>query len=162
MEQLLHSLTLHVCVGHEYHDIQIIVLLPHSQSNKSVFLSLSFSVSRHLFAGGPGLLPQQNNVEELYAKVQKPRDRKKPAVNKDPPTPPPTSGGKEVMVNGGTHPIEDSSPPPPHSTGKIHTFLYGCIFYFTLHKSVLLYIHYRHYTLNDRLQFLALAKAIIL
>lgn len=51
-----------------------------------------------------GLLPEQNNVEELYAKVQKPRDRKK--HNKEV-----TREGKELMMNGSSH-VEDSSPPP--------------------------------------------------
>jgi hypothetical protein len=58
-----------------------------------------------------GLLPQQNNVEELYAKVQKPRDRKK--ANKDS-----SSAGKEMMMNGSNHTVEDSSPPPIPVSGE--------------------------------------------
>ena len=50
-------------------------------------------------------------MEELYAKVQKPRDRKK--VPKEP-----SREGKEMMVNGGNHTMEDSSPPPIPVAGK--------------------------------------------
>ena len=52
-------------------------------------------------------------MEELYAKVQKPRDRKK-AVKEV------TREGKEMMVNGSNHAIEDSSPPPLPVAGR-HT-----------------------------------------
>ena len=61
-------------------------------------------------------MPQQNNVEELYAKVQKPRDRKKAAANKEPPV------GKDLMMNGSNHTIEDSSPPPLPVAGECLTY----------------------------------------
>ena len=71
-----------------------------------------------------GLLPQQINVEELYAKVQKPRDRKK-AANKE--TAAAAAAGKEkekeMMMNGSTHSMEDSSPPPLPVAGIYVVFI---------------------------------------
>ena len=55
-------------------------------------------------------------MEELYAKVQKPRDRKK--HNKEV-----IREGKEMMMNGSSH-VEDSSPPPLPVSGT-STSLYG-------------------------------------
>ena len=74
--------------------------------------------------GRLGLLPQQINVEELYAKVQKPRDRKK-AANKE--TAAAAAAGKEkekemMMMNGSTHSMEDSSPPPLPVAGMLCSY----------------------------------------
>ena len=49
-------------------------------------------------------------MEELYAKVQKPRDRKKQSKEV-------VKEGKELMMNGGNHTVEDSSPPPIPASG---------------------------------------------
>jgi ubiquitin-associated SH3 domain-containing protein len=70
-----------------------------------------------LYDNAAGLLPEQKNVEELYAKVQKPRDRKK-AANKEP-----AREGKEMMVNGSNHTVEDSSPPPLPVAGPRRLFI---------------------------------------
>ena len=51
-------------------------------------------------------------MEELYAKVQKPRDRKKAAANKE------AAAGKDMMMNGSNHTVEDSSPPPLPIAGE--------------------------------------------
>ena len=75
-----------------------------------------------LFPSPLGLLPQQINVEELYAKVQKPRDRKK-AANKE--TAAAAAGKekeKEMMMNGSTHSMEDSSPPPLPVAGMLCSY----------------------------------------
>ena len=60
-------------------------------------------------------------MEELYAKVQKPRDRKKPSKEV-------TRDGKELLMNGSGHAMEDSSPPPLPVSGMCgficHLLLY--------------------------------------
>ena len=68
---------------------------------------LSFSCLLALLT--PGLLPERNNVEQLYAKVLKPRKKLNRDMSKE---------SKEPLTNGSPHAIEDSSPPPAHIAGK--------------------------------------------
>ena len=58
-------------------------------------------------------------MEELYAKVQKPRDRKKQSKEV-------VKEGKELMMNGGNHTMEDSSPPPIPASGMWVTITAKC------------------------------------